>query len=537
MEFRVDLSKVHGMSVLRTNEKGFGKLDDKVKTSPTYEHQMTQEKIDRLKHSVERNPFDIWFFKDRFRSQAVKILFSRLWNNGIVFRGKTAKSLKNAILRSLNGENINIVIMGGSISAGGGLNYDREDLRGVYYRVFADWWQKAVEPFTDSSAKIHNLAIGGTCSNFFTFCYRALLGPGTDIDLALFDFTVNDYMQFAGSKFHTALPLEQLIREVLWEKSSPSILFVNFVQGQAKIPVCNNLENHGQTMLAQNYGITLITLRNYLCSSPSRGRKYPRLYTSDGNHPSILAHAQIGLMIIHYVRKIILEVIASLTISKKRTFSNILLPSNRKNVVLNRNSPSFSDLPKPVFTKNLMEFLDNPRCFTRIVPDATQTSLLHQTLQVKVIGKFGFQVLHETFINRPGHQVTPVKTLNYGLQKFRSDAYSGWMANSMDSILELEIFLPLVKLSSMDKLYAMNGENKRSLAIAIRTHSNGATASVWVDEFEENGVLIKTSSTFGHTRLHTIVQHVTQGRHVLSVRTETPEVFILVGVMVGPVYK
>ena len=530
MEFRVDFSKVHGMSVLRTNEKEFRKLDDKVKTSPTYEHQITQEKIDLLKHSVERNPFDIWFFKDRFRSQAVKIMFSNLWNNGIVFRRKTTKSLKNAILRSLNGENINIVIMGGSISAGGGLNYDREDLRGVYYRVFADWWQKAVEPFTDSSAKIHNLAIGGTCSNFFAFCYRALLGPGTDIDLALLDFTVNDYMQFAGSKFPTALPLEQLIREVLWEKTSPSILFVNFVQGQAKIPVCNNLENHGQTMLAQNYGITLITLRNFLCSSPSKGRKYPRLYTSDGNHPSILAHAQIGLIIIHYVRKMILEVIASLTIS------NVPLPPNRKNVVLNRNSPSFSDPPKPVFTKNLMEFLDNPRCFTRIVPDATQTSLLYQTLQVKVIGKFGFQVLQKKFINRPG-QVTPVKTLNYGLQKFRTDAYSGWMANSVDSILELEIFLPLVKLSSMDKRYTMKGENKRSVVIAIRTHSNGATASVWVDEFEENGVLIKTSSTFGHTRLHTIVQHVTQGRHVLSVRTETPGVFILVGVMVGPAYK
>jgi len=536
MEFRVDLSKVHGMSVLRTNEKGFGKLDDKVKTSPTYEHQITQEKIDLLKHSVERNPFDIWFFKDRFRSQAVKILFSRLWNNGIVFRGKTAKSLENAILRSLNGENINIVIMGGSISAGGGLGYDREDLRGVYYRVFADWWQKAVEPFTDSSAKIHNLAIGGTCSNFFAFCYRALLGPGTDIDLALLDFTVNDYMQFAGSKFPTALPLEQLIREVLREKTSPSILFVNFVQGQAKIPGCNNLENHGQTMLAQNYGITSITLRNFLCSSPSKGRKYPRLFTSDGNHPSILAHAQIGLVIIHYVRKIILEVIASLTISKKGTFSNVPLPSNRKNVFLNLNSPSFSDPPRPVFTKNLMEFLDNPRCFTRLVPDATQTSLLHQTLQVKVIGKSGFQVLKKTFINRPG-QVTPVKTLNYGLQKFRTDAYTGWMANSMNSILELEIFLPLVKLSSMDKRYMMKGEPKRSVAIAIRTHSNGATASVWVDEFEENGVLIKTSSTFGHTRLHTIVQHVTQGRHVLSVRTETPGVFILVGVMVGPVYK
>ena len=525
MGFRVDLSKVHGMSV----------LDENVKKSPTYEHQITQKKLDLLKHSVERNPFDIWFFKDRFRSQAVKIMFSKLWNNGIVFRRETTISLKNAILRSLNSENINVVIMGGSISAGGGLGHDREDLRGVYYRVFAHWWQKAVEPFTDSSAKIHNLAIGGTSSNFFAFCYRALLGPGTDIDLAFLDFTVNDYMQFAGSKFPTALPLEQLIREVLGEKTSPSILFVNFVQGQAKIPVCQNLENHGQTMLAQSYGITSITLRNLFCSSPSKGRKYSRLYTSDGNHPSILAHAQIGLIIIHYVRKIILEVIASLTISKG-TFSDVPLPSNRNNVVLNRNSPSFSDPPKPVFTKNLMEFLDNPRCFTRIVPDATQTSLLHQTIQVKVIRKFRFRVLQKTFINRRG-QVTPVKTLNYGLQKFRTDAYSGWKANSMNSLLELEIFLPLIQLSFMDKKYMIKGEPKRSVAVAIRTHSNGANARVWIDEFEENGVLINTSSMYGHTKLLTIVQHLTQGRHVLSVRTETPGVFILVGVMVGPVYK
>ena len=520
--------EVNGMSVKRKGKaelQHFGHLNDQGKQStPLEQYEITQTKIDLIKRSVERNPLDIWFFKDRFRSEQDQQTFSLFWNSSIVSRGQTTRSLKNVIRRSLQGENIDTVIMGGSISAGGGLNYDREDLRGVYYRVFADWWQKAIQPLTGSSVKLHNLAVGGTGSNFFAFCYRTLLNPGTDIDLAFLDFTVNDYLQFSGSKFPTALPLEQLIREVLSEKKSPPIFFIDFVRGVSKSPTCNNLENHGQTVLAQNYGITSITLRKFFCLNPSNGKNYPRMFASDGNHPSILSHAQVALLIINYVRKTILEVIDTIAISKQ------------KSIVFNNFSTSLGDLPKPVFRKNLREFLDKPRCFTQILPDATKNSSLHQTLQVREIGNFGFQVLPKTFINQPG-QVNPVMTLNDGFQKFRTDAYRGWKANSMGSLLELEIFLPLVKLSPMDKRFIIMEEPTRSVAIAVRTHNNGANARVWIDEFEENGVLINTSSMYGHTKLHTIVQHATQGRHVLSVRTTTAGVFTLVGVMIGPVYK
>ena len=520
--------EVNGMSVKRKGKaelQHFGHLNDQGKQStPLEQYKMTQRKIDLIKRSVERNPHDIWFFKDRFRSEQDQLTFSLFWNSSIVSRGQTTRSLKNVIRRSLHGENIDTVIMGGSISAGGGLNYDGEDLRGVYFRVFADWWQKAIQPLTGSSVKLHNLAVGGTGSNFFAFCYRTLLNPGTDIDLAFLDFTVNDYLQFSGSKFPTALPLEQLIREVLSEKKSPPIFFIDFVRGVSKSPTCNNLENHGQTVLAQNYGITSITLRKFFCLNPSNGKNYPRMFASDGNHPSILSHAQVALLIINYVRKTILEVIDTIAISKQ------------KSIVFNNFSTSLSDLPKPVFRENLKEFLDKPRCFTQILPDATKNSSLHQTLQVREIGNFGFRVLPKTFINQPG-QVNPVMTLNDGFQKFRTDAYRGWKANSMDSLLELEILLPLVKLSPMDKRFMIMGEPTRSVAIAVRTHNNGANARVWIDEFEENGVLINTSSMYGHTKLHTIVQHATQGRHVLSVRTTTAGVFTLVGVMIGPVYK
>lgn len=44
----------------------------------------------------------------------------------------------------MEGENINIVIMGGLIFVGVGLINDGEDLWGFYYWVLSDWWCKIV---------------------------------------------------------------------------------------------------------------------------------------------------------------------------------------------------------------------------------------------------------------------------------------------------------------------------------------------------------------------------------------------------------
>jgi len=77
----------------------------------------------------------------------------------------------------------------------------------------------------------------------------------------------------------------------------------------------------------------------------------------------------------------------------------------------------------------------------------------------------------------------------------------------------------------------------RNVAVAVRTNGNGATAKVWLNEYEERGVLINTRSYFGQTRLFTIARHVIPGRHVLSVRTVNKGPFILCAVVIGPTYK
>lgn len=509
----------------------------------------TQAKLRLLKIAVKRNPFETWFFKDRFKSKADLLMTSKPWNSGVVQRNDTTNRLKDVILRSLKGENINIAIMGGSISAGGGLTFDHEDLRGLYYRVFSDWWRKTVEPLTGSVVKLCNLAVGGTSSNFYAFCYSDLLSPDSEMNLALLDFTVNDYVQFKHSKFPMALPLEQLTREVLSERSSPAVMFVNFVHGELKRPICENLENHGQTMLARNYGITTFSLRKFLCSGSSvKGKKLHKMFTADGNHISILGHAQMAFMIINHVRQLMLKVLGSLTSSRKLkvTVAKFSLNSIGDRIILPDCPLKYRNLPESVFKSYRQNFGEHPLCFTQITSDCTKNMSANQSLQVKEIGNVGFQEIQKIPINKGGSANTTQCTVKQHspvnqteshdeIQTYRTDAYGGWRSQSPNSMLELEILIPSTSLSR--QCIIEGATTARNVAVAVRTHGNGGMAKVWLNEYEERGVLISTYSLFGHTKLQTIARHVIPGRHVLSIRTQTPGVFILSGVMVGPTYK
>lgn len=539
----IQLPQVEGMEMEETQKlelQGQKRTDRSAINS-----KFTNKKLKELKHAIKRDPLDIWFFKNRFNS--LKDLFTTLprWNSGIFQRHDTTNRLKNVILRALNGDDVNVAIMGGSISAGGGLTLDKEDMRGIYYRVFSDWWRKTVEPITGSVVKLHNLAIGGTGSNFFAFCYNVLLNPNTDINLALLDFAVNDYLQLKYSSLPMTLSLEQLTREILSERNSPAVMYVNFVQGELKIPVCNNLENHGQTMLAVNYGITTVSLRNLFCSSSlQKGKKFPKMFTSDGNHVSILGHAQVAYMIIRHLRQLMLSILDNVSNSKevKVTVAKHSLPSVGDVIILPDCPLNFRDLPEPLFKSYQQYFRDHPLCFTLMTPDIYKKMSLSRSLQLKEIGNIGFEVVQKVPINSRGSANTAVvqpypedQIQLSEMQRFRTDAYGGWKSQLANSMLELEILIPIISLSK--KCYLESTTDARNVAVAVRTNGNGATAKVWLNEYEERGVLINTRSYFGQTRLFTIARHVIPGRHVLSVRTVNKGTFILCAVVIGPTYK
>ena len=453
-------------------------------------------KLYALKHSMEKSPFEIWYYKDKFKSLEDMSLTPELYNNQTVERQTTKRRLQNAMARVLLGQNIGVTVMGGSISAGGGLS-DYSDLRGIYYRVFIDWWQKAVQPFTGSSIRLRNLAVGGTGSNFFSFCYKTLMKPQDNTNIAFLEFSVNDYLLFKDSHLPGALSLEELTRELLSEESLAAIMFVNFIRGESFVPDCNNLENHGQTMVAWHYGITSFSMRESLC--PNTGnKKCPAMFSTDGQHAGIIPHAQIAMMIIDNVRSALLEAIES----SKEGFHLL----------------SSYDLPRAVYSMDNHTIAADPLCYTLITPDETG-KFFNPSLSIKEIQNVGFKLVQDVAI---GFR-KPVSR-RHKLKPSRTDGFGGWEAKKENSTLKLKIDLPPNGI--------LGGNVTRDVAIVFRTNGCGGTAKVWLENYKPE-ILVDAYSPFGHTRLVTVTRHVTPGSHVLTVKVVKAGTFCLCGVMAG----
>ena len=454
--------------------------------------------LNELQRSVQRNIFEMWYYKDKFKSLQDILLTPELLDNAAIERETTKERLQNIMTKALLGQDIGVTVMGGSISAGGGLMNDYSDLNGIYYRAFIDWWQKAIEPFTGSKIMLRNLAVGGTSSNFYSYCYKTLLKPQDSMDIVFLEFSVND-MAFRDSSLPMALSLEQLTRSVLSEPNSPAVIFVNFIRGELGVAQCDNLENHGQTMLAWHYGITSVGLRNSLCPNPGN-IKTPAMFSSDGNHASIIGHAQIALMIIDTARNALPGAIDSSQLGGLFREPSRQLPRHAFYSMGKDNSGT------------------KPLCFTLLTPDIND-KYFNPSLNVKETKNIGFkEVQDETIVFHKrvqGHDLVAPS---------RSDGFGGWQAEKENSTLKLQICFPQGDILGFNVT--------RSVVAVFRTNGFGGKARIWLDD-RKPGIVIDTYSIFGHTRLATVANHVTSGCHSLNVNTLNAGKFTLCGVLAG----
>ena len=93
--------------------------------------------------------------------------------------------------KALQGKDINIAIVGGSNAAGGNLEQDEKNIKGIFYNLFATWWNATIGKWTGSHAIIHNVAISSLGSYLFAFCYETFLPVGVDVDLFVVEQSVN----------------------------------------------------------------------------------------------------------------------------------------------------------------------------------------------------------------------------------------------------------------------------------------------------------------------------------------------------------
>ena len=416
--------------------------------------------------------------------------------------------LKNVLKKALRGEDINLLVIGGSNSAGGKLGLDENSLDGLYFKVFAKWWNNTFGKAIKSFVKEIQLSIGGTGSPFFAFCYKTFIGDGEKIDIVLIEISVNDM------KYETSKHLEQLTRLLLTYPSAPALLYINLIGGlgfgpnntdMPLNPTCRNLETCGQTELARHYEITSFSLKEIFCRKDEKGQWrviLTNMTGSDGKHIGLKAHALVASLMIKHVRSVIKELIND--------------AYNAGDHVAGGNKSS--TLPNFLLIEGESEALKEPLCWTGKTPNAFK-NLHHPSLQLEVINLEGFSSIFQVRGQR-----NKVRSVS---KELRPDSQGGWCAWKGSSTLQLKIFVPIIAEDSLVR--------SRSVIVIIRcidTSHRVGQAEIWLDNNKDKA--IKTDSTKCEIDTYDIIAtRVNPGYHNLTVRTLRDGMFMVCGVLVG----
>ena len=484
------LSDFHGATI-ETRALGEGKLTE------------YSVRIEKFKVLLNQDPFHVWSHKSKWNKLSDLRLNNNLMSRAIQL-GDPIR-FRNVLVKALKGEQINLIVIGGSNSAGGKLGEDEGNLDGIFFKVFSDWWNNTFGKVTKAFIKEFKVAIGGTGSYFYAYCYKTFIPRHTKLDIVLIEASINYNTRSKAES------LEQLTRQVLQEPSAPAVLYINLVSGvgpdptTGKIfnPSCTNLENFGQTELARHYKITSFSLKEVLCRRENGG-SWKAVVTnfagSDGRHIGIEAHAQIAMMMIEYVRGVYNDM-----------FNDAGVDS-----FINKYTPSKLELPNLFFTKRETEALKKPLCWTGLTPNSF-LDLSYPSLQIDVIQKKGFASKSIMQLSNNSENVAS--------SSLRTDAQGGWGAWNRDSILKIGFYVPPIKSQS---------PNSRSVTIVTRTSGSGGKAMVWLDSNEDKAIYIDSKSVFGNNKLNTVASRVVPGYHTITVKTVRWGMSLVSGVLVGP---
>lgn len=460
---------------------------------------------EELKVELEKDPFKQWKYKSRWSRMSDLKLNSDLMSKAI--QPGSDSRLKKVLIKALKGQQINLMVIGGSNSAGGKLGVDEKSLDGLYFKVFSNWWNNNLGKATKAFVKEYQVTIGGTGSYFFAFCYRTFIPKDEKIDIVLIETSINYNMRGKAEAY------EQLTRQVLEYPSAPAVLYINLVSGLGldpetrKVinPLCINLENFGQTELARHYDITSFSLKEVLCRKENDQWRavITDMAGSDGRHIGIKAHAIVAMMMIEYVRGVLKEVVEE----ARSTLDDSIGETN--------SVKDYSPIPELFFLRRDTEAMKQPLCWTGVTPDISQ-DLHRPNLQVQIVESEGFSPSGSLRGQNASDKITN--------SDLRTDAQGGWGTWQIYSSLKLRIYVPSINSSP----------NTRSVILLTRTSGSGGKAKVWLDNNEKEAIYINTKSVYGQNRLDTIETGVEPGYHTIVVRTVREGNLLVSGVLVGP---
>ena len=442
-----------------------------------------RDELKSLEISLSRDFMSGWIYYQRTLDEIG--ITPDMLRSGIANLGSPQR-LKSVFKKALAGADLNVLVVGGSISAGGGLEKDRGNVEGVYHKAFSDWWNNTVTPITTSELNINTVAIGGTDSEYFSYCIKNYMRSLPDI--VIWELAANDYKRYQGRDFAPAKPLEQLIRIILSLRSNPALILANFFRGNYyKTAVgqdCPDSEDEGGESIAQYYKLTSLSWRNVICSQEDgKDLQLKKLFSSDGYHPSLLGHAQMSALLISYFKGVFEQ-----TISQEM----MLL---RNHTLQKEEDDALPSLVKPMFDDPVTP---KPLCWTLLTPDYGQK--LRNTLpDLEFTEAAGFQFA------------------NISHWPIRRDRLRCLKAIQTGAMLKMRFTVPY----SENKDDNRGGSSKRELAVT--THNSfGGMGTLWVDGDQTDARIIKEQTGQRRTQVDVLTRKLTPGVHTVTVYALQP---------------
>ena len=469
---------------------------DKLKTKETF----VQKKVLKALHNaLLAHPFKIWKLRDKFSSMKdIRIHEDTLHT---VIDNPRNERLQQKLHKVLRGEDVFLDVIGGSNTVGAGLNKDEGNVEGKYTRVITHWWNKTITPVTGSHLKFRQIALGGTSSEFFQFCFLSYIHK--ILDLVIIEMSVNDNRKLPFNT-NKSLPLEQLTRQLLAYPTKPALVYVNVFQVSLCDGKCVNLEDYGQGVLTGTYNITSLKWRNAVCSKNAKNslKDLSDLIASDKFHINQLGHAHLSLMIINLFRKLLIDHISSVN----------TLSYRRNNWILSTKVP----LPCPIFINKVTKIISEPLCWTKLFPNYHRTADLKNNLDVVLKNTKGFYQEKTKLGEKSNNPLD------------RLDAYTSWSGKKLGANITLFFTIP-------GKNSSQNIQNKtRSVAVGIRTCWNCGAADMWLDGDYEYKKFVNTKLNYARTTVKILAVNVEPGDHTVNVKIVRPGKVSIVAIMVGP---
>lgn len=193
-----------------------------------------------------------------------------------------------AIKKAMNGEDITIGFIGGSITEGAGADNKTNSWAYLVYNWF-------VETFPNSNIDYVNSAIAGSYSRLgVTYTDTQLLAAEPDI--VFLDYSVNDYSGYFKDSYET------IVRKILAAENKPALAMIDFTRESVDQWTYYN-EQAIYDALGVYYGLPIINIHKAITPFFDSGLLVWDDYSNDNIHPNNVGHAMVASAVINYLNK------------------------------------------------------------------------------------------------------------------------------------------------------------------------------------------------------------------------------------------